>query len=65
MPIFSAGLCQRQTDIGQLPPFDDSGKQPSERLLYFEICLRANSHNSALCGALHKADYVDRTIMWN
>ena len=20
---------------------------------------------SALCGALHKADYVDRSIMWN
>jgi len=33
--------------IGQLLSFDDSGKQPSERLLYFASCHRANAHNSA------------------
>lgn len=24
-----------------------------------------NARSSALCGALHKADYVDRSIMWS
>jgi hypothetical protein len=33
--------------FGQLLSFDDSGKQPSERLLYFASCQRANAHNSA------------------
>jgi hypothetical protein len=32
---------------GHLPPFDDSGKQPSERLLHFRTCLKASAHNSA------------------
>jgi hypothetical protein len=50
---------------GNLPLRDDSGKQPFKRRLYPENCRKANSHSSALCGALHKADYVDRTIMWN
>ena len=51
--------------IGQLSSFDHAGMQPSERPLQFGTCRKGNSHNSALCGAPHKADYVDRTIMWN
>ena len=37
--------------IGHLPPFDDSGKQPSERLLHFRTCLKASAHNSAITDA--------------
>ena len=33
--------------VGQELPFDDPGKQPIERLLYFGACRKANSHNSA------------------
>lgn len=33
---------------GQLPPFDDSGKLSSERLLHSETCRKTNSHNSAI-----------------
>jgi len=40
----------------ELPPLDDSGKLLPGRLLYLGTCRRANSHNSALCGAPHKAD---------
>jgi len=29
--------------VGQLLSFDDSGKQPSERLLYFASCQRVNA----------------------
>jgi len=32
---------------GQLPPFDDTGKQSTERLLHSETCMKTNSHNSA------------------
>ncbi len=34
--------------IGQLLPLNDSGKQPSERLLRPGTCRRTNSHNSAI-----------------
>ena len=33
--------------IGQLPPFDDFGKRPSERLLNPGTCSNPNSHNLA------------------
>jgi hypothetical protein len=41
---------------GQLPPLVDYGKPSSERLLYPGTCPKANSHNSALCKAFHKAE---------
>jgi hypothetical protein len=46
---FMEGLLPKvdSTGSGQLRSFDDSGKQPSERLLYFASCQRANAHNSA------------------
>ena len=31
-----------------MPSLDDSGKQPSDRLLYPGICRKANSHNTAI-----------------
>jgi len=34
--------------VGQELPFDDSGKQPTERLLCFGTCRKANSHISAI-----------------
>jgi hypothetical protein len=40
------GAGWRPSAVGQLLSFDDSGKQPSERLLYFVSCQRANAHNS-------------------
>lgn len=34
--------------LGQLLLLDDSGKQPSGRLLYLGTCRKVNSHNSAI-----------------
>jgi hypothetical protein len=51
------GAGWRPSATGQLLSFDDSGKQPSERLLYFASCQRANAHNSAKAdGELHIRD---------
>ncbi len=41
---------------GQLPPFDDYGKRPSERLLYLGTCRIAKSHDSARAAVQPSAD---------
>jgi len=48
--------------VGQLPPFDDSGKQSSEGLLHSETCRKTNSQNSAIAAgrALQR-----RRPVWN
>ena len=40
-------MSRKLAGVGQLLSFDDSGKQPFERLLYLASCQRANAHNSA------------------
>ena len=52
----AANLNYTLAQLGQELPFDNSQKQPTERLLYFGTCRKANSNNSALWKALHKAE---------
>ncbi len=51
------------TGPGHELPLVLTTKPSLERPLFFETSRRANSHKSALCGAPHKADYVDHVIM--
>ena len=50
--------------FGHEPPVADPPEQSFEWLLDFETCRLGYACNSALWSAPHKADYVDRTIMW-
>lgn len=43
----AANLAWPLGGIGQVPPFNDPGKQPSERLLHPRTCRKGNSPNSA------------------
>jgi hypothetical protein len=47
-PKAALGRFSSTVTAGQLAPFDDSGKQSSERLLHSETCRKTNSHNSAI-----------------
>jgi hypothetical protein len=53
----------QEAALGQLPPFDDSSKQSSERLLHSETCLKTDPHNSATAAGGIRAKVVRYAVL--